>query len=79
MWSRSSCGLTAFSNLLQLATATRPAKSGCGLTAFSNLLQLIQNSADKAASCGLTAFSNLLQHTDWTTRCYQVLRLDRIF
>ena len=34
------CGLTAFSNLLQLGGANFGNIYGCGLTAFSNLLQL---------------------------------------
>ena len=35
-----SCGLTAFSNLLQLLQNFKTGYAGCGLTAFSNLLQL---------------------------------------
>ena len=34
-----SCGLTAFSNLLQLLQNFKTGYAGCGLTAFSNLLQ----------------------------------------
>ncbi len=34
-----SCGLTAFSNLLQQAHKEAIDSGGCGLTAFSNLLQ----------------------------------------
>ena len=38
------CGLTAFSNLLQLIMKSLDIWLGCGLTAFSNLLQLTPDS-----------------------------------
>ena len=57
------CGLTAFSNLLQLTEEERNDLLGCGLTAFSNLLQLKTTIRLSFGSCGLTAFSNLLRET----------------
>ena len=55
------CGLTAFSNLLQLTAPVASTLNGCGLTAFSNLLQPRKEYPPVEQSCGLTAFSNLLQ------------------
>ena len=45
------CGLTAFSNLLQLEATSGGGIMCCGLTAFSNLLQ--QNYWLKTVSCRL--------------------------
>ena len=58
------CGLTAFSNLLQLCAKTDGGSNSCGLTAFSNLLQPRNQEPDGTNRCGLTAFSNLLQPTN---------------
>ena len=55
------CGLTPFSNLLQLLGYYRSELDSCGLTAFSNLLQQRRVFPVPISSCGLTAFSNLLQ------------------
>ena len=58
-----SCGLTAFSNLLQPIQSHLNTRVSCGLTAFSNLLQREPSEQELAVGCGLTAFSNLLQPT----------------
>ena len=58
------CGLTTFSNLLQLCAKTDGGSNSCGLTAFSNLLQPRNQEPDGTNRCGLTAFSNLLQPTN---------------
>ena len=55
------CGLTPFSNLLQLIPARIFVPNSCGLTTFSNLLQLQAYPKMEQYSCGLTTFSNLLQ------------------
>ena len=54
------CGLTPFSNLLQLFHQARSDCGSCGLTAFSNLLQRQGKTEKPNDGCGLTSFYNLV-------------------